>query len=133
MYKNNQKGRIPLIKIRYKKEGEIGIYSKKGYRMQDNFLKSIKGMPFSLNKKYNRYKREGIRLGRGKSKKEGHQYKIYKEFKLIGIPLKKSENLSTFLKKKKYILELKKNWKKIEKRYPYIKIRTSLLKNKKIV
>lgn len=130
-HKNTQKGRIPLMKIRYKKEGEIGLYSNKGFRMNDIFLKSLpsqKILPINVGKKYNRYKREGIRLGRGKSKIAGREFKIYKEQKLGSISIIKTNILSSYIKTKKKEKEMDKMVKKIIKRYPYIRIRTSLLK-----
>lgn len=130
--KNTQKGRIPLMKIKYKKEGEIGLYSKTGYKMNELFLKSLpsqKIIPINTGRKYNRYKREGIRLGRGKSKIAGAEYKIYKHQKLGSICLVKTELLSSKVKNKKEENKILKIVNILMKRYPYLKKRTSLLRN----
>ena len=127
LYKNTQKGRIPLMKIKYIKKGEIGLYTNKGYIMNEEFLKSMPSQknlksPIILSKKYNRYKREGIRLGRGKSKIVGGRYLMYKGYRLMGIPIKNEKHLLTKkLKNLKNIIEYKNLIKKISKRYPYIK------------
>lgn len=130
---NTQKGRIPLKKIKYMKQNEIGIYIKKGMEMKDKYVKSMEWLKKSLElgKKYNRYKREGIRLGRGKSKKDGINYKLYKDYKLFAYPISNNiKNITIYLK---HYLNNKKKLEKlinISKRYPKIKI-TLFTKDKK--
>jgi hypothetical protein len=77
---NSQKGRIPLLKINYIKKDSLNIMSYSPF-----ILKSLSPFHLSLNKSYPLYRREGVRLGRGKSKIKEYGYKIRKNKLLLKI------------------------------------------------
>ena len=97
--KNKQKGKIKLKKIKYFKENTINIISNKFFKLDEKI--KLNPFKFSLEKIYPKYRREGVRLGRGKSKIKGFEYRIRKEKLLLKIKkLKEINNKKIFIKYK---------------------------------
>lgn len=103
---NNQKGRLPFRKFKFFTENEISLITKKAMRFTEELRTNISNN-LNLGKKYFTYKRDGTRLGGGKSKKHGIVYRINSNEKLMSYKiqdllfikdaLKEKENINIYL------------------------------------
>jgi len=117
-----QKGRLPFLKQNFIKNDHIGIYSKIAYILTENLLKTIK-FNLKLTPKISINKREGSRMGKGKSKIIGYGHKIKKGFNLLEIKkIKEDGELKKRLKNYKENKIIRKKLIKLALRLPFIKI-----------
>ena len=135
IYKQTQKGNISLIKRKgnmYKK-GYIGLKFNKPTSLTDVQLKALKATInfyigkyieklWNINPKISRSKRQGTRMGKGKSKINHyiHRYPKSSIFLILKPKISNSTELKKILKYKEIIKNLEKGLIKIKLKFPNV-------------
>lgn len=141
IYKQTQKGNISLIKRKgnmYKK-GYIGLKFNQPTSLTDLQLKALKATInfyigkniekiWNINPKISRSKRQGVRMGKGKSKIDHfiHRYPKSSIFLILGVnskeTVKENKTLAEILNNKYSLNKLEKGLKKIKLKFPKLSI-----------
>ena len=137
IYKQTQKGNISLIKRKgnmYKK-GYIGLKFNQPTSLTDLQLKALKATInfyigkniekiWNINPKISRSKRQGVRMGKGKSKIDHfiHRYPQYSIFLILIPKVSNSTELNNILNYKYTINKLEKGLIKIKLKFPKLSI-----------